>query len=135
MLGDVNGTQFGSQRAAKSPGHHHGRQYRADLLDHREVDDRSQSRFLANGFELGVAFDGQHHADESAGDGDDRDGLGADVVHLRKNLLEVFPAPESGSDAAEGTADEDPEVAEGGHDVGGGAADLLDEGYGHGRES
>lgn len=132
LFGDVHGAQLGGERAADASGEHDGGQHRANLLDHGDVDDAAEAVFLADGLELRVAFDGQHHADERPGDAYNGDGHGADFIHLREDLAEVLRAHPRGSHAAEGAGDEDAEVAEDGQRMGGPAADLFDEPDGHG---
>ena len=115
-----------------SSGEHHRRQHRPDLLDHGQVDDAAEADFLPDGFELGVRFDGHHHADEGAGDADDRNGADADLVELGREQPQVLGRQAAGHQPPERLADEDEEVPEGFKRAEGAEADSLYKGNRHG---
>ena len=87
LLGDAHGAQLGRHGAADAAGQHGGGQHRAQLAHQRHVDDRAQPRLQVHLAELRMRLHGQHHADERARQGDDRQAQHADLIHTGQQRL------------------------------------------------
>ena len=132
LFGDVHGSQLGGEGSANPAGEHDGGHDGADLFNDGEGDEAAEAIFLAESFELGVGFDGHHHADECADDADDGDGFDADLVELGNQQTEIFSGEGGGGGEAEDLRAILRELAEGGDRDVGSSADGFDKRNRHG---
>ena len=101
LFGDSHGAKFCGERPADPASNHDRGQDWPDLFDDTGIDDSTHAIGHANGVELGEAFEGENHADEHSGSGDDRNTRHADREDRRRDSSTIEPGPGAGKSPAD----------------------------------
>lgn len=102
LFGNAHRSEFRGDGASDASREHRRGEDGAELFHEREVDRRADSRFHADDLELRIRLDGEHHADEDAGEHNDGETQNADIIERGGEGFASRPLDDEPKDGGEG---------------------------------